>query len=41
MYRNYRRENREKNSYKNDIAILANSHVMIRGVIQIKFNQFV
>ena len=24
MYRNYRRENREKNSYKRDIAILAN-----------------
>jgi len=26
MYRNYRRENREKNSCKRDIAILANSH---------------
>ena len=25
MYRNYRRENRDKNNYKRDIAILANS----------------
>jgi len=29
MYRNYRRENRDKNSYKRDIAILANSQKTI------------
>jgi len=30
MYRNYRRENRDKNSYKRDIAILANSENNLR-----------
>ena len=29
MYRDYRRENREKNSYKRDIAILVNSQKTI------------
>jgi len=29
MYRNYRRENRDKNDYKRDIAILANSQKTI------------
>jgi len=29
MYRNYRRENRDKNSYKRDMAILANSQKTI------------
>jgi len=29
MYRNYRRENRDKNSYKRDLAILANSQKTI------------
>jgi len=29
MYRNYRREHRQKNSYKRDTAILANSQKTI------------